>query len=504
MSFPDSNTLTTVGSLSYIFTLKESIFYSFYSLESSFYYGFVYFRQQRDSNINRGFLQKSVVVISKNPYIHLFSECSKIIGTQFFIAYDLGKEFSFEKSYITINNWKIEADNDHDFVIYDKKIKYRQPIQATHRINSTTKRKSKTDYSLKERLSGRKYTFQEVNINSVFNNMEYLFKLWELTILGEPILIYSPNPEICSNAVLTALCIISPLSYAGDFRTYFTVHNHEFKEFSKYGESIGFQTQSVIGFTNPFFLKSFEKWPHIICIGKTGGTPTSKTFNFFSRSNGPLSSSPDSRKQLLWEYKDMIWSKHDFVIKYDTTLEKKNVEHTDKELTHVVNNVNIIQYFESLTEMFLDPLEKCFDKIWTGMNISIIRSEHHKIFKAEKFYNYICQNGFKEKIFSGTKSEVEDFYKKFIYSSNFRSWLNNKLKEAYCNDMNHLDTKFLIKGTTQVGLIDLYMKLNEEIKDEKKNENNESNIKKLQLFMEDILSSLPKDLQESLKRNIHK
>lgn len=331
--------------------------------------------------------------------------------------------------------------------------------------------------------------------------MEYLFKLWELTLLGEPILIYSPNPEMCSNAVLTALCIISPLGYSGDFRTYFTVHNHDFKEFSKFGESIGFQSQTIIGFTNPFFLKSFEKWPHIICIGKSGKTPTQKTFNFFSRSTGLLSSSPDSRKQLLWEYKDMIWSKHDFIVKYDTSLEKKNVEHTDKDLSHVVNNVNIIQYFESLTEMFLDPLEKCFDKIWTGMHLSIIRSEHNKIFKHEKFYNYICQNGYKEKIFSGSKSEVEDFYKKFIFSANFKSWLNNKLKESYVNDMNHLDTKILIKGATYVGLIDLYMKLKEEIIHEKKVDKNEVIIKKLSDFMEETLSFLPKDLQDSLKRN---
>ena len=37
------------------------------------YYGFVYFRQVKDGDIKRGYFQKSVVILTRLPYITFFN-----------------------------------------------------------------------------------------------------------------------------------------------------------------------------------------------------------------------------------------------------------------------------------------------------------------------------------------------------------------------------------------------------------------------------------------------
>jgi hypothetical protein len=497
LSFPDSNTLNTVGSTVYTFTFKDT--------NSQAYFGYTYFRQQRDSSIERGFLQKSVVLVSKDPFISLFCDSVKQIGQKYFNAHDSDKTFDFSVPFKIMSDWKISQDATHQLKLYDK-ITYRSPAPFSNIDLIKNKRYSKHDeVSLKERLSGRRFPYQEVNINSIFENMEILFRIWELMIIGDSILLYTPTPEMCSNAVMICASLISPIPFHGDLNPYFTVHNHEFKKFSSYGETIGFQTQILIGFTNPFFLKSFDKWPHLVCIADPRAKPKTlspmQKLNFFLNKPQLVQSSPDSRKNLLWEHQEMIWTKRDFVIKYDSNLEKKNLSLKDKTLTETVNNENIKKYFEDLTEDFLDPLEKCFDKLWMGMTSFILKSDHTRVFKPEKFYSFICSTGFKEKIFSGTKSDIEEFYKKFIFSINFQSWLNIKIKEAYYNDIVHTDISQLIKNATEIGLIDLYLRLTEELKNESKTDANPVILKKITEFLDAITKALPENLRDSLLRN---
>lgn len=44
---------------------------------------------------------------------------------------------------------------------------------------------------------------------------------WELMILAEPILVYSPDPSRCSELVRWLLAMIKPLPFAGDYRPFF-------------------------------------------------------------------------------------------------------------------------------------------------------------------------------------------------------------------------------------------------------------------------------------------
>ncbi|MDN4175985.1 hypothetical protein QWY28_23775, partial [Nocardioides sp. SOB77] len=45
-----------------------------------------------------------------------------------------------------------------------------------------------------------------------------IWLLWEWVILGKPMLVLSPSPDLSSAAVLALSTLISPLEFKGDFR----------------------------------------------------------------------------------------------------------------------------------------------------------------------------------------------------------------------------------------------------------------------------------------------
>lgn len=74
-------------------------------------------------------------------------------------------------------------------------------------------------------------------------------------ITGEPILVLSDSPMICSNAVLAIVSLISPVEYTGDIRPYFTIFDPDFRDIQTHTENRTLGPM-IIGVTNPFFLKA--------------------------------------------------------------------------------------------------------------------------------------------------------------------------------------------------------------------------------------------------------
>lgn len=54
--------------------------------------------------------------------------------------------------------------------------------------------------------------------------------LWELMLLGEPLVVLAPSPDVSSELVLALTSCLQPLKFCCDFRPYFTIHDSEFKE----------------------------------------------------------------------------------------------------------------------------------------------------------------------------------------------------------------------------------------------------------------------------------
>ena len=71
--------------------------------------------------------------------------------------------------------------------------------------------------------------FQEIGLFSVFRSLApCLWHMWELAITGQPILVMGPSPDICGDAVLAIVSLVSPLEYCADFRPYFTLFDPDF------------------------------------------------------------------------------------------------------------------------------------------------------------------------------------------------------------------------------------------------------------------------------------
>ncbi|XP_068417311.1 protein DENND6B isoform X7 [Eschrichtius robustus] len=89
--------------------------------------------------------------------------------------------------------------------------------------------------------------------------------LWELMLLGEPLLVLAPSPAVSSEMVLALTSCLQPLKFCCDYRPYFTVHDSEFKEFTTRTQA---PPSVVLGVTNPFFIKTLQHWPHVLRIGE--------------------------------------------------------------------------------------------------------------------------------------------------------------------------------------------------------------------------------------------
>jgi hypothetical protein len=108
--------------------------------------------------------------------------------------------------------------------------------------------------------------FQEINIYEVFQKvLGNLWFLWECALAGEPVMVISQSPEVCTRAVLGIMSLIAPVIYGGDYRPYFTIYDPDFKHYQELHDH-GTLGSVILGVTNPFFLKAYPKWTNVLYL----------------------------------------------------------------------------------------------------------------------------------------------------------------------------------------------------------------------------------------------
>ncbi|CAF3377371.1 unnamed protein product [Rotaria socialis] len=95
LSFPDANS-TFLGDIQYHFRISHEsslpTYYQYYNsivppalqVDSNSLFGYVHFRQIRDKTVKRGYFQKSLVLLSKLPFISLFISIVSQLGPNYF------------------------------------------------------------------------------------------------------------------------------------------------------------------------------------------------------------------------------------------------------------------------------------------------------------------------------------------------------------------------------------------------------------------------------------
>ncbi|XP_042307470.1 protein DENND6A isoform X2 [Sceloporus undulatus] len=355
LSFPDSNS-GCLGDTQFCFRFRQSSNrkLSWHCLldqfdrdlpiylkrDPAYYYGYVYFRQVQDKTLKRGYFQKSLVLISKLPYIHFFHTVLGQIAPEYFDKNDPYLEAACND----VDRWPppVPGKTLH-LPIMGIVIKVRIP--TCHDKPGTTQVLQST-YQEDTQISISLPTVHEIDLFRCFLPVFFHIQmLWELVLLGEPLVVMAPSPSESSETVLALVSCISPLKYYSDFRPYFTIHDSEFKEYTTRTQT---PPSVILGVTNPFFAKTLQHWPHIIRIGDiklSGEVPKPVKVKKLKNLK-----TLDSKPGVYTSYKPYL-NRDEEIIKQ---LQKGVYQKRPAEAQSII----LRRYFLELTQSFIIPLER--------------------------------------------------------------------------------------------------------------------------------------------------
>jgi hypothetical protein len=163
-----------------------------------FSFGLALFRQERCIASVRGATQRSIVVLSDYPLLHLWTKVCTIL------SYFSDQEPSLiHRALSEIRAWPLLASN---------------PSQVDFFGNT---------------LAIDTVGFREIRLNEVFGEiLPALWHLWEALLIGLPILIVCQgDASRASRAVLSCLSLLSPWPYQGDYRPYLPIFDRDYSQF---------------------------------------------------------------------------------------------------------------------------------------------------------------------------------------------------------------------------------------------------------------------------------
>lgn len=232
--------------------------------DQSHYWGFVYFRQKRDPNLPRGYFQKSFIIVTRLPFFNLFYEMLTQLAQKYFNeGEDVIKQASKQ-----INEWPpLQVGASLNLPLFDQCYQILVPRASSRKsvqTNDNADNKCVDQLSQLQPISVK--VISTVNEVELFHSLsfivDHMYTLWELVLIAEPVVVVGTSPADCSHMVQTLVALIAPLEYCAEARPYFTIHDSEFKEFTReYGKV---PPPLILGVTNPFFIKLLKDWPHML------------------------------------------------------------------------------------------------------------------------------------------------------------------------------------------------------------------------------------------------
>ncbi|KAG0206348.1 Protein dennd6a [Mortierella sp. GBA30] len=470
-SFPDSNTFD-VGDTVFNFRIRSTTAgraATGPTTDAGFLYGYVFFRQKQDPSIRRGYFQKSVVILSQHPFIGLFSKIVSVLGPAYF---EVGKPM-LEAAFHNIASWRTPVTDslmELPFMgtLYQVQLaKPHQPqLLETAPFEIATFQPDTHILSSVPMNGGLYKHFQDL--------VPDLWLCWELMTLAEPIMLIGTSPEVCSESVASLVDLINPIPYCGDYRPYFTIHDADFKSFCNKSSP---PSSIVLGVTNPFFVKTLEHWPHIIKIGKPMNRRPNNKFMHDGTIGKSINGSPRHAKPSSLEFVQGLVSKRKGVVAKDTNLLCMLAEATANRSSpgYLLDNI-LRKHFATLTEKFLVPLNRYFATL-VPSDISLSSTSqfpHIAPFKPQTFLKFLAKNPpaifFRTSAFKSNSEVCQSFYKDFLKCGNFATWLRlrtiaaqNELRRRYLEILSLGDVVGWVKGRNEVELVDLLVRMREEL-----------------------------------------
>ncbi|TPX71120.1 hypothetical protein SpCBS45565_g01383 [Spizellomyces sp. 'palustris'] len=313
-AFPDSNSASHVGDSTFTFRMRSGHFTTeLYQRQQppplampsalsgmsglhpgaglpvdtdGFTYGYVFFRQQKDTEIRRGYFQKSLVILTPHPWPGLFVHLISELGPRYMDALvedrqkagsDLSVTSSAAKTLLETASFSIAAWPSPPSSLSPEVAYY--PISLTLPLLGEATRYSFPPTARFAQLfeSPKPHTTEAPpspdwqtpvictpgKLYELFaGSLELLWVCWELMVVGQSLLVVAESPKACSEIVWGLVELIKPIPFGGDYRPYFTIQDSDFKGIANRQRLP--TTAMVIGVTNPVFTKVLEHWPHVI------------------------------------------------------------------------------------------------------------------------------------------------------------------------------------------------------------------------------------------------
>ncbi|KAL6576391.1 hypothetical protein OROHE_000172 [Orobanche hederae] len=513
---------------------------------SRFLYGFVFNRQRHDERLKRGGEQKSVVILSRSPYTSLFRPLLQIMGPLYF---DIGsKALKYIAAYVS--KWPTPVPGQHlELPIGNASLNVNLPPHHCLPSDSGFFEDSASSLAplLPSNQSIPQGLFHDSDLFGAFRGLlMQLWKLWELLLVGEPILIIAPTPPQCCEAVAGLVSLVAPLLFSVDFRPYFTIHDPEFAILNSLQDSSSFPPM-VLGVTNLFFLKALRNMPHIVSVGSptpnssryafnprglVGGIPDKcqpEGFNFqhlslrkFTPANflNAVKLRRDGPLCLMTEHKEAVWTNYAPVTKPDTCILNRLIDAgmspRVEESMSVVNNEILRRHFLELTTNFLAPFGPYF-RANTPSEASSPFADPPPLptFNTEEFLTTLSARGPGKFLLKRMRSNWLELYRRFLKGHNFLPWFRRKRAVAEQEQYRlwrqariKTDIYQLIGRMSELEVVDSFNAIERHLIGEmqvleygRANEDTAAVCKKLKNDLQTVFNVLPKDMQQLLIMN---
>uniref|UniRef100_A0A4W2BWS0 DENN domain containing 6B n=1 Tax=Bos indicus x Bos taurus TaxID=30522 RepID=A0A4W2BWS0_BOBOX len=439
--------------------------------EPAHYFGYVYFRQVKDSSVKRGYFQKSLVLLSRLPFVRLFQALLGLVAPEFFDKLAPCLEAVCNE----IDQWPAPAPGRTlSLPVMGVVLQVHIPSRAD------TPESGPLEPSGHETLLPAPVVLPSVHELDLFRCfrpvLAHVQLLWELMLLGEPLLVLAPSPAVSSEMVLALTSCLQPLKFCCDYRPYFTIHDSEFKEFTTRTQA---PPNVVLGVTNPFFIKTLQHWPHILRVGEpkmSGDLPKQVKLK-----------KPSRLKTL--DTKPGLYTAYTAHLHRDKALLRRLLKGLQKKRPSDVQTAVLRRHLLELTQSFIIPL--------TPPQI--------RPFRQDDFLQSLERSG--PQLTCVLKGDWLGLYRRFFKSPHFDGWyrqrhreMTQKLEALHLEAICEANIEIWMKDKSEVEVVDLILKLRERLVRAQGHQLpvKEATLKRARLYIDTAIGSLPKDLQAVL------
>ncbi|KAB1270376.1 Protein DENND6B [Camelus dromedarius] len=479
--------------------------------EPAHYFGYVYFRQVKDSSVKRGYFQKSLVLVSRLPFVRLFQALLSLIAPEYFDKLVPCLEAVCSE----IDQWPDPMPGQTlNLPVMGVVLQVHIPSRADKPESSPPKQCGH------ENLLPAPVVLSSVHELDLFRCFQpvlaHVQMLWELMLLGEPLVVLAPSPAVSSEMVLALTSCLQPLKFCCDYRPYFTVHDSEFKEFTTRTQA---PPNVVLGVTNPFFIKTLQHWPHILRIGepRMSGEDLPKQVKL---------KKPSRLKTL--DTKPGLYTAYTAHLHRDKALLRRLLKGLQRERPSDLLSALLRRHLLELTQSFIIPLVRPGEGGHGGAGAEAQAypppptgalhgkphapaEEHHALegtppqirpFRQDDFLRSLEHSG--PQLTCMLKGDWLGLYRRFFKSPHFDGWYRQRHKEmAQKLEALHLEAiceaniEIWMKDKSEVEVVDLVLKLRERLVRAQGHQLpvKEATLKRARLYIEMVVRSLPTDLQ---------